>query len=102
MNASRPVSTATAVLVLVCGSALGQETPLIAPAEAAPSSSLLTQASPAPEDRGPHGLRNISMFALVSPEARIYQKHDLIQIVVRETFFAVATGPGAAIVDLGR
>ncbi|MHC4427569.1 MAG: flagellar basal body L-ring protein FlgH, partial [Planctomycetota bacterium] len=46
---------------------------------------------PAPEDRGPHGLRNISMFALVSPEARIYQKHDLIQIVVREASLAKST-----------
>jgi flagellar L-ring protein precursor FlgH len=31
------------------------------------------------------------MFALVSPEARIYQKHDLIQIVVREASLAKST-----------
>lgn len=93
MNASRraPVPATATVLVLVCGSALAQETPLFAPAEAAPSASLLTRAEPAAEDRGPHGLRNISMFALVSPEARIFQKHDLVQIVVRETSLAKST-----------
>jgi flagellar L-ring protein precursor FlgH len=91
MNATRLLSTIATALVLACGIALGQETPLIVPAEPAPTASLLTQASPAPEDRSPHGLRNISMFALVSPEARIYQKHDLIQIVVRETSLAKST-----------
>ncbi|MCH8342570.1 MAG: flagellar basal body L-ring protein FlgH [Planctomycetes bacterium] len=33
----------------------------------------------------PHALRDVSMFAVASPESREFQKHDLIQIVVRET-----------------
>ena len=39
----------------------------------------------------PHGLRAVSMFALASPEARLFQEHDLIEIVVRETSRAKST-----------
>ncbi|TVQ53654.1 MAG: flagellar basal body L-ring protein FlgH [Phycisphaerales bacterium] len=55
-----------------------------------PSSSLLisTPAHPA-ETRGveaeqSHALRQMSMFAIAPPEPRRFQKHDLIQIIVRE------------------
>ncbi len=55
-----------------------------------PSSSLLvtTPAHPS-ETRGlaeeePHALRQMSMFAIAPPEPRRFQKHDLIQIIVRE------------------
>ncbi len=39
----------------------------------------------------PHGLRAVSMFALASPEARLFQEHDLIEIIVRETSRAKST-----------
>jgi len=35
-----------------------------------------------------HGLRQVSMFAIAPPQIRKFQKHDLIQIVVRETSLA--------------
>ncbi len=60
----------------------------------APTSSLLlrVQAPPVedPASGGPalvqpHALRAVSMFAVAPAEARLFQEHDLIQIVVRET-----------------
>ena len=56
-----------------------------------PSSSLManTTASVQAADDGraaaPHGLRDSSLFAVASPEPRTIQKHDLVQIIVRET-----------------
>lgn len=55
--------------------------------ESASSSLLITPPAPslgAPLAE-PHGLRAVSMFALASPEARLFQEHDLIEIIVRET-----------------
>ncbi|MHC4416529.1 MAG: flagellar basal body L-ring protein FlgH [Planctomycetota bacterium] len=62
------------------------------PAAAPPTSSLLArpgagQAAP-PAAGGPHELQAVSMFAVAEPETRPFQKHDLIQIVVRETSLA--------------
>ncbi len=60
----------------------------------APTSSLLIRVQgPPPEDLTsggpgsiqPHALRAVSMFAVAPAEARLFQEHDLIQIVVRET-----------------
>ena len=60
----------------------------------APSSSLLLRAhGPPVEDPAsggpglnqPHALRAVSMFAVAPAEDRLFQVHDLIQIVVRET-----------------
>ena len=61
--------------------------------ESASSSLLITPPAPslgAPLAE-PHGLRSVSMFALASPEARLFQEHDLIQIIVRETSRAKST-----------
>jgi flagellar L-ring protein precursor FlgH len=74
----------TFALAALAGPALAQ----------APTSSLLIRAqAPPPGDPAlggpdlvqPHGLRAVSMFAVQPAEARIFQVHDLIQIVVRET-----------------
>ena len=56
------------------------------------SSSLLARppappAPPAPAD-APHALRSVSMFAVEDPEPAVFQKHDLIQIIVRESSLA--------------
>ncbi len=61
------------------------------PAVEPATSSLLTTATTTVAHAGrsdadePHALRDVSMFAVASPESREFQKHDLIQIVVRET-----------------
>lgn len=59
------------------------------PADEPATSSLLATATVANTGRSdpaePHALRDVSMFAVASPESREFQKHDLIQIVVRET-----------------
>ena len=59
-------------------------------AGATTTSSLLVRAQaspPTPVDGTdePHALRDLSMFALEEPQPPTFQKHDLIQIVVRET-----------------
>ncbi|MCH8151957.1 MAG: flagellar basal body L-ring protein FlgH [Planctomycetes bacterium] len=58
--------------------------------ESATSSLLATATAMVSDDNRsdaaePHALRDVSMFAVASPESREFQKHDLIQIVVRET-----------------
>jgi flagellar L-ring protein FlgH len=59
-----------------------------APGTDAPSSSLLVQPPPAePDERAreePHALRQMSMFAVAPPTPRTFQKHDLVQVIVRE------------------
>ncbi|MCZ6492523.1 MAG: hypothetical protein O6933_00425, partial [Planctomycetota bacterium] len=61
------------------------------PADEPATSSLLATATATVANTGrsdsaePHALRDVSMFAVASPESREFQKHDLIQIVVRET-----------------
>ena len=54
------------------------------------TSSLLVKAQanpPAPVDGAdePHALRDVSLFAIEEAKPPTFQKHDLIQIVVRET-----------------
>ncbi len=54
-----------------------------------PSSSLMVRppTGSQTEDRPtepPHALRQVSMFAVAPPQPRSFQKHDLIQIIVRE------------------
>ncbi len=57
----------------------------------APSGSLLVQGAPRSvsadvrQREAPHDLRDMSMFAITPPEPRTFQKHDLVQIIVRET-----------------
>lgn len=55
----------------------------------APSSSLMVGATQTLTDDSTgqpgHALQNMSMFAVTSPEQRKFQKHDLVQIIVRET-----------------
>lgn len=64
-------------------------TPLLAlaPTDQAPSSSLMAQpaARPTHAPNGErHALRQTSMFALTPEEPRVIQRHDLVQIIVRE------------------
>ncbi len=52
------------------------------------SSSLLAGAATAPPSTAAedvHALRSVSMFAVTVPKPRTFNKHDLIEIVVRET-----------------
>lgn len=63
--------------------------PLLAAVEqdAAPSSSLLAQPSAkqaSATDEEQHALRRASMFAIAPEEPRVIQRHDLVQIIVRE------------------
>jgi len=39
----------------------------------------------------PHAMRAVSLFAIEQPEPRVFQKHDLIQIIVREVSKAEST-----------
>jgi len=59
------------------------------PPAASPSSSLLLRRLPPPADptarQQPHALRDRSLFAIAPEPPREFAKHDLIQIVVRET-----------------
>lgn len=54
-----------------------------------PSASLMTNTAATIETDGEagegHELRRLSMFAVTPPEPRTFQKHDLVQIIVRET-----------------
>ena len=57
--------------------------------DAAPTGSLLARRSAPPQQPGareaPHALRQVSLFAIPPIEPRVFQEHDLVQIVVRET-----------------
>lgn len=63
----------------------------------APSGSLLVESAPRSassdgKERGaPHELHDMSMFAVTPPELRTFLKHDLVQIIVRETSRAKST-----------
>ncbi len=61
------------------------------PPDTSASSSLMVQAVRAqPSGTGAdadYGLAGVSMFAIAAPQLREFQKHDLIQIVVRESSF---------------
>jgi flagellar L-ring protein precursor FlgH len=61
---------------------------LMARAEA-PSASLMTQtvrnATPFDPEDDPHTLRDASMFVVAPEQPRSFRKHDLVQIIVRET-----------------
>jgi flagellar L-ring protein FlgH len=69
------------------GDTVAQSSNLLA--NPSPSSSILAQSiqiSPpiGESDRAPHALRSASMFAVAPPEPRTFQRHDLVQIIVRE------------------
>ncbi len=73
---------------------IGGRAPAEEPPPAAPTSSLLAQTTSEtalPADEEFHALRSISLFAIASTKPRTYKKHDLIQIVVRETSLAKST-----------
>ncbi len=74
------VALPTAVLLLGTLSAVATDP--------APSSSLLarptTTSTHANEQKDNHALRNASMFAIAPEEPRVIQRHDLVQIIVRE------------------
>ncbi len=58
------------------------------PSDASASSSLLAGAATAPPStaaKDEHSMRVVSMFAVTAPKPRTFNKHDLIEIVVRET-----------------
>lgn len=77
-------------MIAVCISgtpALAQSSSLMANPQ--PSSSIMADAlrlplEPGSDDREPHALRSMSLFAIAPPEPRMFQRHDLIQIIVRE------------------
>lgn len=85
---SRTVLASFSSPLRLCGAfliALGLST---APA-VAQSASIMTDALRRPfeldsDDRAPHALRSMSLFAVAPPEPRTFQRHDLVQIVVRE------------------
>lgn len=55
---------------------------------AAPSSSLMVGQGPVPpadERVAPHGMRDRSMFAVPPETPRAFRRHDLVQIIVRES-----------------
>ncbi len=93
----RTLSALVAGLATWQGVAVAQERSLVLgssqdqPAETAPapSSSLLVQAqtnaTSGYRSAEPHALRAVSMFAISPAESRIFQTHDLIQIIVRES-----------------
>lgn len=62
-----------------------------------PSGSLLVENAPRStstdirEREAPHELRDTSMFAVKPPEPRTFMKHDLVQIIVRESSRAKST-----------
>lgn len=64
-------------------------------AEEAASSSLLVTTPPSESanavNADPHALRAVSMFAVAPPEPREFQKHDLVQIIVRESSQATSS-----------
>src|SRR5678815_3203389 len=69
---------------------------IAAPADEAPSSSLMATtplAIPAdlPANESPNALRSMSLFAVPLPKPRAFQEHDLVQIIVRETSQAVSS-----------
>ncbi len=81
--------TALGAGLLLATASTGQEAPPAPPP--APTASLLAGAAPVIMSNVPvGGLRAISLFALDSPEARVFQKHDLVQIIVREISTATA------------
>ena len=82
-KARRCAAAAVAGLTAFTGGVTAQTQP----ADDAPTSSLIVQAEQlaVPEDTEPHALRSVSLFAVSTPEDRIFQRHDLIQIIVRET-----------------
>jgi len=51
----------------------------------------LDRFDPQQENGLPHGLLDSSMFAIAPPEIRSYKKHDLVQIIVRESSRAEST-----------
>jgi flagellar L-ring protein precursor FlgH len=64
---------------------------LATPAAAQSLMSRTLSSGPTAEGGTPHALRDVSMFAIAPPELRNFQKHDLIQIIVRETSKAEST-----------
>ena len=83
---NRPIRPlAAAVLVVVASPAAGQE----------PGGSLMARslgaAQPQAASGEPHALLDQSLFAIAPPELRKFHKHDLVQILVRETSRAEST-----------
>jgi len=64
-------------LLILTAPAMGQSANLLA-------DQLRMPLPPGPDDREPHALRTMSLFAVAPPEPRTFQRHDLIQIIVRE------------------
>jgi flagellar L-ring protein precursor FlgH len=77
---SKPTRIALPALVILTAPLLA-----LAPADRAPSSSLMAQPSgQASRDGDNHALRRSSMFAIAPELPRTFQRHDLVQIIVRE------------------
>jgi len=88
------VLTILACTALISTGVRGQERPSTKE-EQAPSSSLMAKsikdARPGKAEAEPHALRDSSMFAIAPLEPRKFNKHDLVQIIVRESSKAEST-----------
>lgn len=76
-----PLAACLAAFLFIASSTSAQSARQTAPPAGSASSSLL--AGTAAKDE--HPLRAVSMFAVTAPKPRTFNKHDLIEIVVRET-----------------
>jgi len=69
--------------------AYSQETQKVSQEESSSSNSLMARAlnkkTLGLQEKNAHALRDVSMFAVAPPKPREFEKHDLVQIVVRET-----------------
>jgi len=87
MIPSRPVPL---VVLAVAAAALLPATPAAAQSRSLLADRLASSIAPQP-DREPHALRDSSLFAVPDAKPRIFRKHDLVQIIVREQTRAEST-----------
>ena len=88
ISAISPLIITSALLIPTSG-VTAQNIPDTAGNTGAPSGSLMVTRPPAVNldniREQPHNLRDVSMFAIAPPRPRIFLKHDLVQIIVRES-----------------
>jgi flagellar L-ring protein precursor FlgH len=85
------IMSLAAAIMLITSGASAQRARQTAPPASSASSSLLAGAATAPPTtaaKDAHALRSVSLFAVTAPEVRTFNKHDLIEIVVRESSLA--------------
>ena len=84
-----PCSLALVTSAVLLSSALPAAAQDTSRSDEAPSNSLLARSTQTPpqvgRDRSQHALSRVSMFIVPPPQPREFRRHDLVQIVVRET-----------------